>query len=160
MIAFQVIRQMRRDEAIRRGKAVPSLEITPRMRSEILKGLPAYQRGGYARAEGGALPQIHHPRHARHLQEPQQPVPPIKLHTGPIHSAVAGRTDHLPTHVPSGSYVVPADIVSGLGEGNSLAGFRHIKRMFAELKRRYGGLPYSGDSCALWAAWRALRDAF
>src|ERR1700689_1058466 len=38
---------------------------------------------------------------ARHLQ-----------HTGPIHSSVAGRTDHLPIHVPSGSYVLPADIIS------------------------------------------------
>ena len=26
-----------------------------------------------------------------------------KVHTGPIHSAVAGRTDHLPMHVPSGA---------------------------------------------------------
>lgn len=69
-----------------------------------------------------------------------------KLHTGPIHSHVAGRTDHLPTHVPSGSYVLPAHHVSGLGESNTLAGFEHIKRMFDELRRHYGGLPYSGQS--------------
>ena len=36
---------------------------------------------------------------------------PEKLHVGPIHSPVAGRTDHLPMHVPSGAYVIPADIV-------------------------------------------------
>lgn len=59
----------------------------------------------------------------------------MKLHTGPIHSAVAGRTDHLPMHVPSGSYVIPADIVSAMGEGNTMAGFKNIKRIF-------GGMPY------------------
>ena len=61
----------------------------------------------------------------------------MKLHTGPIHSKVSGRTDHLPVHVPSGAYVLPADIVSAMGEGNTAAGFEHIKRMF-------GGLPYGG----------------
>lgn len=61
------------------------------------------------------------------------------LHTGPIHSAVAGRTDHLPMHVPSGSYVIPADVVSGMGEGNTIAGFKHMRRMF-------GGMPYGGGS--------------
>jgi len=61
------------------------------------------------------------------------------LHTGPIHSPVAGRTDHLPMHVPSGSYVIPADIISAMGEGNTMAGFKHMRRMF-------GGSPYSGDT--------------
>jgi len=37
-------------------------------------------------------------------------LPKVKLHTGPIHSPVAGRTDHLPMHVPAGSYVIPADL--------------------------------------------------
>jgi len=61
------------------------------------------------------------------------------LHTGPIHSSVAGRTDHLPMHVPSGSYVIPADIVSAMGEGNTMAGFKQVKRIF-------GGMPYGGGS--------------
>jgi hypothetical protein len=52
------------------------------------------------------------------------------LHTGPIHSPVAGRTDHLPMHVPSGSYVIPADIISAMGEGNTMAGFTHMRKMF------------------------------
>lgn len=62
-----------------------------------------------------------------------------KIHSGPIHSQVAGRTDHLPIHVASGSYVIPADIVSGMGEGNTIAGFKHLKRMF-------NGIPYAGGS--------------
>lgn len=73
------------------------------------------------------------------LRMPMPKVPKMggrmKLHTGPIHSAVAGRTDHLPMHVPSGSYVIPADIVSAMGEGNTMAGFKNIKRIF-------GGTPY------------------
>lgn len=60
-----------------------------------------------------------------------------RMHIGPIHSSVAGRTDHLPMHVPSGSYVIPADIVSSMGEGNTIAGFKHMRRMF-------GGAPYGG----------------
>jgi hypothetical protein len=53
-----------------------------------------------------------------------------RTHVGPIHSNVAGRTDHLPMHVPSGAYVIPADIVSALGEGNTMAGFRILNDMF------------------------------
>lgn len=49
---------------------------------------------------------------------------------GMIKSPVAGRTDHLPMNVPSGSYVVPADHVSHLGQGNSLAGGKVLDRMF------------------------------
>lgn len=54
-----------------------------------------------------------------------------KTHSGPIHSSVAGRTDHLPMHVASGSYVIPADIISALGEGNSMAGFKVAKNIFS-----------------------------
>jgi hypothetical protein len=55
---------------------------------------------------------------------------PDKIHVGPIHSTVAGRTDHLPVHVASGSYVIPADIISAMGEGNSMAGFKVSDRIF------------------------------
>lgn len=62
-----------------------------------------------------------------------QPATPIggatKLHTGAIKAPVAGRTDHLPMHVPSGSYVIPADIVSAIGEGNTEHGFSIIDYM-------------------------------
>lgn len=54
----------------------------------------------------------------------------VKPHKGPIHSQVAGRTDHLPMHVMSGSYVVPADIISAMGEGNTMAGFKTARRIF------------------------------
>jgi ADP-ribose pyrophosphatase YjhB (NUDIX family) len=90
--------------------------------------------------EGGGLNALHVP----HLR-PKKLRPPHafrqalhRMHTGPIHSSVAGRTDHLPIHVPSGSYVIPADIISGMGEGNTIAGFKHARRMF-------GGSPYGHE---------------
>lgn len=63
-----------------------------------------------------------------------------KAHVGPIHSPVAGRTDHLPMHVHSGSYVVPADIISAIGEGNTMAGFKAAESLFSE--SLYGSQPY------------------
>jgi len=51
-------------------------------------------------------------------------------HSGIINMAVGGRTDHIPMNVLEGSYVLPADIVSGLGEGNTLAGAKILDNMF------------------------------
>ena len=73
-----------------------------------------------------------------------------KIHSGPIHSPVAGRTDHLPMHVKSGSYVIPADIISAMGEGNSMAGFKVAKDIFGQSfygeKKAGSGNPYGGGS--------------
>jgi len=52
------------------------------------------------------------------------------VHIGAIRSSVAGRTDHHPMVVPSGCYVIPADIVSSLGEGNTESGFAVLEHMF------------------------------
>lgn len=53
-----------------------------------------------------------------------------KTFKGPIVSAVPGRTDNHFTHVPSGSFVIPADIVSGHGQGNTLAGMHSLQKLF------------------------------
>lgn len=50
---------------------------------------------------------------------------------GMIHSSVPGRTDKLPMNVRAGSYVLPADIPSALGQGNSAAGGQILKNMFS-----------------------------
>lgn len=50
--------------------------------------------------------------------------------SGFVHSPVPGRTDQLPISPAAGSYVIPADVVSGLGEGNSLSGARLLDAMF------------------------------
>lgn len=51
-------------------------------------------------------------------------------HQGAIKSSVPGRTDKLNLDVASGSSVVPADVVSGLGQGNSDAGHAILSKMF------------------------------
>jgi len=55
-----------------------------------------------------------------------------KVHSGPLHSNEGGRTDSLPLEVSAGSYVLPADIVSALGEGNTSGGIRVLQDMFPE----------------------------
>lgn len=52
---------------------------------------------------------------------------------GLIKSMGAGRTDIHPIQVPAGSYVIPADVVSGLAEGNTMAGSNIIDRMMHSL---------------------------
>lgn len=51
-------------------------------------------------------------------------------HSGLLNSSGPGRTDTINTNVPAGAYVIPADVVSGLGEGNTLAGSAVIDKMF------------------------------
>lgn len=45
-------------------------------------------------------------------------------HGGFLNSSIAGRTDRLPVAVGTDAFVVPAQEVAGLGQGNSLAGAR------------------------------------
>ena len=75
-----------------------------------------------------------------------------KVHSGAIKSPVAGRTDHLNMHVPSGAYVIPADIISAMGEGNTLAGFRVAKSIFGQKFYGSQGLPGEANPYAQSAA--------
>lgn len=52
------------------------------------------------------------------------------FHEGFLHSSVPGRTDKLPISVGGGAYVLPADHVAALGQGNSLAGADKVNKMF------------------------------
>lgn len=49
---------------------------------------------------------------------------------GSVIGITPGRGDKVNTRVPSGSHIIPADIVSGLGQGNSLAGLALLEKMF------------------------------
>jgi hypothetical protein len=53
-----------------------------------------------------------------------------KVHVGPIIGDTGGRADKRPMHVPDGAYVLTSDLCSALGEGNTLAGFKHLAKMF------------------------------
>jgi hypothetical protein len=53
------------------------------------------------------------------------------VHEGAITQvADGGRTDTYPTDVRSGAYVIPADVISGLGEGDTGNGYRVATHMF------------------------------
>lgn len=65
-----------------------------------------------------------------------------RTHEGFLHSSVPGRTDKLPITVKGGAYVLPADHVSAIGQGNSLAGANHVNKMFK--MGPYGTAPVSG----------------
>jgi hypothetical protein len=73
----------------------------------------------YGRAEGGGVPTFYERNLARSLP-----------HQGFIHSPVPGRTDKLPISVSGGAYVLPADHVAALGQGNSIAGANIVNKMF------------------------------
>jgi hypothetical protein len=104
-----------------------------------IKRVPVLTWPRQERAEGGGFPHTPKP-HLFHSNLGHH------LHVGPIHSAVHGRTDHLPMHVPSGSYVVPADVVSAHGEGNTMAGFKVMHRLFGGAPYGQSGGPYSQGS--------------
>jgi hypothetical protein len=53
-------------------------------------------------------------------------------HVGPVVGETGGRDDELPVEVPSGSFIVPADVVAALGQGNSLAGFKALDKTFGK----------------------------
>jgi hypothetical protein len=92
---------------------------------------------------------------ASKVPEPATPIGgATKLHTGAIKAPVAGRTDHLPMHVPSGSYVVPADIVSAIGEGNTSHGFDIIDYMVKQRMASGGAAEpaQAGEPVAIVAA--------
>ena len=108
------------------GKNIAEMEASGHPRDQSIAAALSEARN--SKAAGGAF----------HIRRPHLGAR-VKLHVGPIHAHVAGRTDHLPMVVPHGSYVLPADHVSALGEGNTIAGFKI-------LRRASGGLPYSGSS--------------
>lgn len=58
----------------------------------------------------------------------------LKNHTphmgGLFKSDVPGRTDKLHISVPHNSYIIPADVVSGMGQGNTMAGGKVLDGLF------------------------------
>lgn len=83
--------------------------------SAVSKALRAAKK--YARGGPGAAPW--NVRRSSHI--PHGP--------GMIRSSIPGRTDKLPLSVKSGSFILPADIPSALGEGNTMAGDKILTKM-------------------------------
>ena len=63
---------------------------------------------------------------------------------GFLHGSTPGRTDTIPLSPAAGSYVIPADVVSGLGEGNSLAGAAVMDKMLYSEPYGIHGIQHRG----------------
>lgn len=98
-----------------------------------------YRRGGSMphRAPGGGMmsPSEGSPWWAR--QEQGAETTGVGA-TGFLHGSTPGRADQILTTAPAGSHVIPADVVAGLGEGNSLAGARVMDQI---IRSGPGGIP-------------------
>lgn len=79
------------------------------LHTKVGAGIPVDDQQEKAGGGGVAYDSMRRVSHDRSLQ-------------GPIRSSVPGRTDKIKADVPSGSSVVPADVVSALGQGNTDAG--------------------------------------
>jgi hypothetical protein len=95
------------------GLMDPAMQMLLQKKAATLKGLDP-TAGNFAK--GGIA----------HVPRPQMPKP---VHVGMINSAVPGRTDQLPLTVPKDSFVIPADVVSGVGQGNTHGGAKIINEM-------------------------------
>lgn len=112
----------------------------------------AYNRKGFSKdkiekvrigkAAGGPFADMSYTKGDMSYTKPDWPIQ-HKIHEGPIHSPVAGRTDHLPMNVSSGAYVIPADIISAMGEGNTMAGFKIARKMFSSKPYAQEKQPYA-----------------
>lgn len=101
-------------------------EMEPHILQRLLEDEPANER-----ASGGLIP---------HRQfggfSPAEAVPGFERHpmqattggTGFLLGATPGRADQVNVSPPAGSYVWPADVIAGVGEGNSLAGAAILER--------------------------------
>jgi hypothetical protein len=84
-------------------------------------GVTQMNRGGVPGLAFGGMPQM--PWFARNEARGL-------VHSGPIMSAVPGRTDRHNMNLASGSYVMPAAAVSHLGQSNTMAGMKILDNMF------------------------------
>jgi hypothetical protein len=85
-------------------------------------GAPKFANGGRAKRVGQALKRA-------------------RVTVGAVMGRTGGRADALQVSVPAGAYVVPADVVAALGEGNSAAGMEKLGKQFPvpRARRANGG---------------------
>lgn len=78
-----------------------------------------------------------------------------RVHLGPVVGDTGGRADKVDTSVPDGTYVIPSQAVSHLGENNTMAGLKLLQHMFPnsspkEARKASGGVPVAiadGEFC-------------
>src|SRR5882762_3275509 len=91
----------------------------PEDTEDVTRGLQWRKSGGRTHMAAGGLP-----------NPPWFVRSEARGSSGMLKSAIPGRTDKIPLNVPGGSYVLPADIPSALGQGNTMAGGTILDKMF------------------------------
>lgn len=95
---------------------------------------PDHEEDQASRAQGGVLERT--PAMTRFNPNPGSTA--FDGAQGYLHGPTAGRADDIMTQAPAGSHVIPADVVAGFGEGNSMAGANAWTKM---LQMGPGGIP-------------------
>lgn len=95
-------------------------------RAVMLAHEAARQRKPVARLAMGGTPEIPY-----FTRQDMRDIDQAGEGHGLVASPGPGRTDIHNASVPAGSYVLPADVVSGLGEGNTLAGAKVVDQMLS-----------------------------
>jgi hypothetical protein len=93
----------------------------PEDTEDITRGLQWRKSGGRTKMADGGLP-----------PPPWFVRAEARGSSGMLKSAIPGRTDKIPLNVPGGAYVLPADIPSALGQGNTMAGGSILDKMFSK----------------------------
>ena len=104
-------------------------------------GIPGlvYRAKALARGGPGSAPwAVRNRSHPRHK-------------AGMIKSSIPGRTDKIPMSVPPGSYILPADVPSALGEGNTMAGEKILGAMFNSGPYSQGARSFAGKKAGRFA---------
>lgn len=118
--------------------SIPGAPNTPAASTPVLPS-PQFKRGGaMKRAQGGDMgisPSMAAPWWTRAEARGSD--------SGFLHGSSPGRADSVLTTAPGGAYVLPSEVLSGLGEGNSLAGARIADAMFSSGPHGIG-LPRGG----------------
>lgn len=105
-------------------------------KESVGKNIKAERKAGKSKDQSLAIA-LEVQRRAKMAKGGDVPIPGVPSNTpnatnfaGYIHGTSGGRTDNKPMKVAPGSYVIPSDILSGLGQGNSHAGAAALQRMF------------------------------
>ena len=132
--SIQITRMLRRPPPMKVGfNPTVHNPAAPHLGAPHMAPIPKAPRVGRMGFQAGGL-----------IDNPFHPV------TGPIVTASGGRADEEPVHVPKGSYVLPADVVAAVGDGNSIAGMNFLSKIFLPPGKLYvaqgQGLPGGAQS--------------
>ena len=113
--------------------------------------VPGFAHGGLVQTNGYARGGLTKGSNLAAINMPAVRAPGAHL----INSAVPGRTDRIPMRARTGSFVIPADVVSGLGEGNTMAGAKMWGEMLTHVAggaamKRPTAVPRSRSDTASW----------